>query len=92
MTVKEIFDTMGLLGALVLPLFNIPLIVNIVKRKSSDDISMTWALGVYSCLLLMAPSSYSSADFVWRAFNLSNLALFSVVVFVIFKYRKRKKP
>ena len=79
----------ALIAAIVLPLWNIPLIVRIIKRKSSKDISMYWALGVWICFLLMAPEGFRSPDPVWRAFNIMNLILFTAVVFVVLIYKKR---
>lgn len=80
----------ALIAAIVLPLWNIPLIVRIVKRKSSKDISLYWALGVWVCFLLMAPDAFRSVDPVWRTFNIVNLILFSAVVVVVLVYRKGK--
>ena len=71
-----------------MPLFNIPLIIRIVKRKSSKDISLVWALGVWVCILLMAPAGFVSEDMVLKAFNISNLTFFTLVVLVSVKYRK----
>ena len=87
---KETFETIGLVAAIVLPLWNIPLIARIVKRKSSRDISLWWVLGVWSCLLLMAPSGFASSDVVWRTFNVTNLFLFTAVAAVVLVYRKGK--
>ena len=84
---KEIIDTIGLIVAIILPLWNIPLVVNIIKRKSSRDISLWWALGVWVCMLLMAPSGFTSQDVVWKTFSLVNLILFTVVVIVTVRFR-----
>lgn len=81
----------ALVAGIVLPLWNIPLIMRIVKRKSSEDISIFWALGVWACLILMAPSAFVSKDPVWRIFNIVNLVLFSVVVVFVLVYRKKPK-
>ncbi|MFC1674813.1 hypothetical protein ACFL1K_02880 [Candidatus Omnitrophota bacterium] len=78
----------ALIAAIVLPLWNIPLIVRIVKRRSSKDISLYWVLGVWTCFLLMAPDAFRSADIVWRAFNIMNLILFTAVVITVLVYRK----
>ncbi len=78
----------ALIGAVMLPLWNIPLIIRIIKRKSSEDISIYWAFGVWGCLLLMAPQAFGSSDFVWRVFNIANLTLFSVVLVVVMVYKK----
>jgi len=86
---EVLFKKIGFITAIVLPFFNIPLILRIVKRKSSEDISLVWALGVWVCILLMAPSGFVSEDIVWKAFNISNLLLFTVVAWVTVKYRKR---
>lgn len=79
----------ALVAGIVLPLWNIPLIVRVIKRKSSEDISIFWALGVWVCMLLMAPSAFVSEDIVWRVFNIVNMVLFSIVVLIILLYRKR---
>ena len=81
-------DTIGLIASIALPLWNIPLMINIVRRKSSSDISMWWVMGVWVCILLMAPSGLKSQDIVWRTFNLMNLVLFTMVVVTVLKYRK----
>jgi hypothetical protein len=81
-------ETMGLVCAVGMPFWNIPLIVRIVKRQSSDDISLSWALGVWSCIVLMAPSGFQSKDIVWKAFNIVNLVMFTGVVIFVLKYRK----
>jgi hypothetical protein len=63
-----------------MPLFNIPLIIRIIQRKSTADLSLTWLFGVWGCILIMFPSSQVSADPVLRVFGLSNVILFSGVV------------
>ena len=84
-------NTMGMAAAIILPLWNIPLMIKIVKRRSSRDISLSWALGVWVCILIMAPSGFSSEDIVWRTFNIVNLLLFTGVVMVILKYYNREE-
>ncbi|MCF7892212.1 MAG: hypothetical protein K9L96_04490, partial [Candidatus Omnitrophica bacterium] len=73
-----------------LPFWNIPLIARMVKRKSSADISLHWALGVWVCFILMAPEAFKSSDLVWKTFNIVNLALFSLVIGVVLYYRRKK--
>lgn len=80
-------DKIGLVSGIIMPFFNIPLIVRIVKRKSSADISLAWALGVWVCILLMAPSGFKSQDVVWRVFNYMNVSLFTLVVIFVVRYR-----
>jgi len=86
-----LFEKIGVVAAVVLPLWNIPLIVRIIKRNSSRDISLWWALGVWFCFLLMAPSGFRSPDIVWRTFNIANMILFTAVVLVILRYRNTKR-
>ena len=81
-------ENIGLVAAILMPFFNIPLIVRILRRRSSADISISWAMGVWICALLMAPSGFSSKDMVWRCFNIVNLVLFTGVVIAVWKYRK----
>lgn len=80
--------TIALIAAVILPLWDIPLIVRVIRRKSSKDISISWALGIWICFLLMAPEGLRSPDIVWRVFNIVNLILFTAVVVVVLWYRK----
>ncbi len=79
--------TIGLIAAIVLPFWNIPLIVKIGKRKSSKDISLAWAVGVFTCMVLMLPAGLISSDAVFRTFTVVNFLLFSAVVVQAFRYR-----
>ena len=79
---------MGLVGSVALPLFNIPLIMRIVHRKSSQDVSLSWVIGVWVCIVLMAPAGLGSTDIVWRTYTIINFFLFSAVVVTVLKYRK----
>jgi len=81
-------EKIALVAAIILPLWNIPLIVRIAKRKSSRDISMYWVAGVWTCFALMAPDGFVSEDLVWRTFNIVNLILFTIVLIVVLAYRK----
>jgi uncharacterized protein with PQ loop repeat len=82
-------DTIGLIAAIVLPLWNIPMILRIERRKSSQDLSLWWVLGVWVCLLFMFPSGLRSSDMVFRAFTIVNIALFTGVVIQTLRYRSR---
>ena len=84
-------ETISLIASMVLPMFNIPLIMRVVRRKSSSDISLTWVWGVWTCMLLMAPSGLTSSDLVWRTFSISNLIFFTVVAIIVTIYRKKTK-
>lgn len=83
-------QTIALVAAIILPLWNIPLILRIIKRRSSADISMLWAVGVWICLIFMAPSAFVSKDLVWRVFNVVNFILFTAVLIFVMIYRKGK--
>lgn len=78
---------LGLIAAIILPLWNIPLILTIRRRKSSRDISLAWALGVLACVLLMLPSALISPDVIFRIFTIANAVLFSAVVVQVIRYR-----
>lgn len=77
----------GLVAGIVLPFWNIPLIVKIQRRKSSKDISLPWALGIFSCIILMLPAALVSPDAVFKWFSIINVAMFSVVVIQVLRYR-----
>ena len=81
----------ALVAAVILPLWNIPLIVRIIKRRSSADISIYWVVGVWVCFALMAPTGFVSPDLVWRTFNIVNFVFFSCVLIVVLIYRKIAK-
>jgi len=80
----------ALVAAVILPFWNIPLIVRIIKRGSSRDISLYWAVGVWVCFLLMAPSGFISKDLPWRVFNILNFVLFTLVLIFVLIYRKKE--
>ena len=81
----------GMIAAVVLPLWNIPLIIRIGRRRSSDDISLAWVIGVELCLLLMLPSAMASSDAVFKAFSFVNSVLFSAVFVQVIRYRLRRR-
>lgn len=85
---ETLIDQIAFVAAIVLPLFNIPLITKVIRRQSSEDISLCWVLGVWVCILLMAPSGFRSEDVVWRTFNYFNVVLFTGVAAVTLRYRK----
>ena len=80
-------QALGLIAAVAMPLWNIPLILRIQRRRSSGDISLAWALGVFGCILLMLPSALASPDVVFRAFGIVNTVLFGAVVVQVLRYR-----
>ena len=80
-------QTLGFLGAVILPLWNIPLIITIQKRRSSRDLSLSWAFGVWGCLVLMLPSGLASPDPVYRVFTVLNVLLFGAVVVQVVRFR-----
>lgn len=80
-------QSLGLIAALILPLWNIPLILKVSRRKSSKDFSLWWTFGVWFTLLAMLPSALTSEDLVFKVFNLANLAIFTAVVVQVVRYR-----
>ena len=87
MNTNAILHTVGLLAAVVMPFWNIPLILRIQQRRSSTDISLAWALGVLVCIFLMLPSGLASPDRIFRIFSIGNTVLFSAVVIQVLRYR-----
>lgn len=79
---------LGLAGAVSMPIWNIPLIVRIYKRKSSQDISIAWVTGVWVCVMAMLPSSAVSTDPVLKIFGIVNAVAFTGVFVTVIKYRK----
>ena len=79
----------GTWAAIALPLFNIPLILKLWKRKSSEDFSLSWAVGVWVCMVLMTPQALCSTDETFRLFGIVNIIFFSGVTFLVVWYRRR---
>lgn len=77
----------GIIAAIALPFWNIPLIARIERRKSSKDISLFWVFGVWICFVLMLPSALTSVDIVFKVFSIFNIILFSVVAVETIRYR-----
>ncbi len=82
-------EKIGTLSAIALPFFNIPLILRLWQRKSSKEYSMTWTVGVWACIVLMTPQTMRSQDVAFRSFGLINAIFFTVVAFLIVKYRQK---
>jgi len=81
-------ELLGMIAAVILPFFNIPLILRIRKRKSSNDISLVWLFGVFFCILTLLPSAVVSEDLAFKLFGTINVFFFSWVVFYVMKYRR----
>ena len=83
------FDYIPVIAAAALPLFDIPLIMRIVKRKSSADISIVWVVGLWVCSVLMAPAAIlHSSDLVWKTFNIVIVVLLTAVLVAVIYYHK----
>lgn len=81
-------ETIGFWAAAILPLWDIPLVVRVIRRRSSQDISTVWAAGMWFCSILMAPSAFISGDLPAIGFNTVNVIMMTAVVAVVIKYRK----
>ena len=80
-------EKIGLVAAVGLPFFNIPMIIRLLKRKSSEDFSLSWATGAWVCIVLMTPQALRSADPTYRAFGFANVLFFTAVFFLVVRYR-----
>ncbi|MSR77165.1 MAG: hypothetical protein EXS63_02910 [Candidatus Omnitrophica bacterium] len=83
-------ENLAAIAAFILPLWNIPLIVRMIQRKSSKDISFSWAMGVWICFLFMAPAGFHSKDLAFRVFNIMNMIFFTLVVICVWFYRGKE--
>ena len=79
-------QTLGMVSAVAMPFFDIPLIWRIIQRQSSEDISLIWTFGIWICILGMLPSSWVSPDPILKAFGVVNTVLFTAVVGVVVWY------
>jgi len=74
-------QTLGMVNGIIMPFFNIPLIVRIIRRRSSEVISLVWAIGAWICVMGMLPQSLQSPDPVLLSFGIVD-GLFFTGVFV----------
>ena len=81
-------ELLALVASVVMPLWNIPLIVKIFRRKSSNDLSLSWVWGVWACMLLMLPWAILTNELVLKVFSFVNFILFSGVLVAVMKYRQ----
>jgi uncharacterized protein with PQ loop repeat len=87
----KILNYITVFAGAAMPLFNIPMIIRIIQRKSADDISLVWLFGVWACILLMSPAAFMSKELSFRLFGYTNVFFFTGVVFVTMKYHHRFK-
>ena len=73
-------QALAMVSGILMPLFNIPLIFRIVRRRSSKDISLVWVVGVWFCVMGMVPHSLQSPEPVLLAFGVVNGLLFTGVL------------
>ena len=78
--------TLGLISGVLLPLFDIPLIWRVVKRRSSEDISLIWVVGVWFCIVGMTPASLTSKEIVWLVYGIVNFIFFTAVLVAVLWY------
>ena len=74
---------LGMFSGILMTFFNIPLILRIVKRRSSQDISLAWVIGVWACVVGMVPASLISSDLVLYTFGIVNVVFFSGVLIAV---------
>jgi uncharacterized protein with PQ loop repeat len=86
---KDVWEVLGLVAGATMPVWNVPLIVRIIRRKESDDISLGWLFGVWISMLLMVPAAIRTTDITLKAYTVSNVFFFTGVVVVVLLYRKK---
>lgn len=91
------FQILGVVSGVLMPFFNIPLIVRIARRRSSADISLAWVVGVWLCIVGMVPSSLQSSDVVLYAFGVVNVVFFTGVLIAVLCFHpavlnRRRRP
>lgn len=85
------WDTIGLWAGVMLPLWDIPLIVRILRRKSANDISLMWMWGIWLSSVLMAPSAFVAHNKTAIGFNIVNVTMLTILLIVVLKYHRGKE-
>jgi uncharacterized protein with PQ loop repeat len=83
-------ESLAMAASVIMPLWNIPLVVKIVARRSSRDLSLFWVWGVWLCMLLMLPWAVITREPVLKVFSFVNFTLFSAVLVAVVRYRKER--
>ena len=79
------FEKIGFWAGVALPLFDIPLIIHVVKRKSSADISMIWIVGLWATSVMLL---IGTKEQMAMGFNIVNVLMLTILMAVVIKYRK----
>ena len=89
---QTMIQTLAMFSGILMPFSNIPLIIRIVRRRSSQDISLLWVVGVWFCVIAMLPHSLQSPEPVLLAFGVVNALFFTgVLVTVLYFHPSIKK-
>ena len=81
---------LGVASSIALPLFNIPLMLRMIQRRSSQDVSLIWVIGIFTCLAGMVPIGWQSTDPIFKIFTIINFVFFSGVAMTAVYFRVRR--
>ena len=87
---ENYIEKIALVAGVALPFFNVPLIIRLWQRKRAEDLSVSWAVGVWVCIVLMTPQALRSTDAAFKAYGVVNILFFTVVAFQIVWYRRKR--
>lgn len=59
------------------------MIVRIIRRRSSEDISLVWTVGIWLCIMGMLPDSLVSGDIVLKLLEILSAVFFSGVLVTV---------
>ena len=82
----NLVDITGFIGS-IMPLWNIPLIIKIVRNQSSNEISLLWLFGVWVSILCLLPQSLKSLNLHLKVSGILNVIFFSIVAFTVLYYK-----
>lgn len=82
--------TIALIIGIILPFFNIPLIYRITKRRSAEDVSLVWSLGILVCFILMQPHAVIGGEKIFALFNTINIFFLIIMNIQILRFHKPK--
>lgn len=82
------WEMVGFWAGIMLPLWDIPLILRIIQRKSSQDISLLWIWGLWLTSVLMTPSAFMVGNKLAIGFNVVNVTMLTIVLIVVLKYQR----
>lgn len=86
------FKELGYICSMIVPVFHIPLIMKLVRKKSSQEWSLLSVIGFWIATLGIQPWALMTDDRALTILNTLSLMFISVELVLVIKYRRNVPP